>query len=112
MRPAAQERWLVCYDLECYSTAVLGYSELILDPENRDKVPELARKATANAKAVVELVQRLRFGNILEAETPPEILHGRSGWPEISPPLGTVSSAHSPDDLKAQPRATNERPDK
>jgi hypothetical protein len=101
MRPAAQERWLVCYDLEHFATNVLGYSELILDPEHREKVPELAEKLSENAKLVLELVKRLRWGNILEAERPPEILQGGSGWPELSPPLGTVSSAQSPPDLKA-----------
>lgn len=101
MRSAAQERWIVCYDLECYATNILGYSELILDPEYHEKIPELAEKLAKNAKLVVELVQLLRFSGILEAETPTEILQ-HTGWPEISPSLWTkLKSSHSPDDSKA-----------
>ncbi len=90
MRPAAQERWLVCYDLECFATNVLAYSELMLDPVNRERVLELAQMAAKNAERVVELVQRLRFGTILEGEIPPEISEGI--WPELSPPLRTGRS--------------------
>ena len=97
MRPAAQERWIVCYDLESAATAVAGYSELILDPEYREKIPELAEKLAKNAKRALKLVHLLRFSGILEGETPTEILQ-HTGWPEISPSLWTKSSACSPDD--------------
>lgn len=99
MRPAAQERWLVCYDLEGCVLAVAGYSELILESENREKVPELAKKVCENAERALKLVQVLRFSGILEGEKPPEISQGK-GWPEISTSLRAASSARSPDDLK------------
>ena len=100
MRPAAQERWIVCYDLECAAMAIAGYSELILDPENREKIPEIAERFAKQAKRVLELAQLLRFSGILEAETPPEVLHG-GGWPTISASLRAGSSAPSPDALKS-----------
>jgi hypothetical protein len=86
MRPAAQERWIVCYDLEYHALNVFGYSELMLEPEYREKLPEIVEKLSKSAKSVLELVQLLRFSGILEAETPTEILQ-RTGWPEISPSL-------------------------
>jgi len=100
MRPAAQERWIVCYDLECYALKVFGYSELMLEPEYREKLPEIVKQLSNDAKRVLELAQLLRFSGVLEGETPTEILQ-HTGWPEISPSLWTKSSACSPDDSKA-----------
>ena len=56
MRPVAQERWLVCYDLEHFATNVLGYSELIFNPEYREKVPELAENSPRMPSWYLELV--------------------------------------------------------
>lgn len=85
MRPAAQERWVVCYELQHFATSVVGFLDLMLEPEC-EKVPELAKKAFDNAKRALELVQLLRFSGILEAETPPEVSEG-PGWPKISASL-------------------------
>jgi hypothetical protein len=43
-RPPAQERWIVCYDLECAAISVLGYLELCANPESQDMVPELIKQ--------------------------------------------------------------------
>jgi hypothetical protein len=87
-RPAAQERWIICYDLECIATHTLGLLEACSDPESQEIVHELIKKAHDSALTVLKLTRMLRFGEILEAETPPEVLERRAHkWPDISPSL-------------------------
>ncbi len=82
-RPAAQERWVVCYDLEFWAMSLCGYLELCSELEGSEKLTELINRAMVTAERVLTLATMLRHSGILEAEKPPE---GKS-WPVVSPSL-------------------------